>query len=83
MQVYFDADADPELVRTRKVAIIGYGNQGRPQALNLRDSQVAELRIALREGAASADRATADGFDVITPAAAAAWADIVVMLAPD
>src|SRR3546814_1956023 len=83
MRVYFEADADPGLIRTRKIAILGYGNQGRPQALNLRDSGVEELRIALRPGSAGAERARADGFDVMTPAADAGWADVVVMLLPD
>jgi ketol-acid reductoisomerase len=83
MRVYFDADADMALIRAKKIAILGYGNQGRPQALNLRDSGVEELRIALRDGAPSAERARGDGFDVMTPDAAAAWADIVVMLFPD
>jgi ketol-acid reductoisomerase len=83
MKVYFDADADLPLVRGKKVAIAGYGNQGRPQALNLRDSGVADIRIALREGAPSAERARADGFDVMAPGEAAAWADLVVMLIPD
>ena len=82
MRVYFDADTDMSLVRSRKVAILGYGNQGRPQALNLRDSGVG-VRVALRPGAASAARATEDGFKIVTPAEAAAWADLVVMLAPD
>jgi ketol-acid reductoisomerase len=82
MQVFFDKDADLSLVRQRKVAIAGYGNQGRPQALNLRDSSVAELLIAAREGA-SADRAKEDGFDVMTPGEAACWADVVIMLLPD
>jgi len=83
MKVYFDADADPTLVRARRIAILGYGNQGRPQALNLRDSDVPELRVALPQGAASGARAEADGFEVMTPADAAAWADLVVMLTPD
>jgi ketol-acid reductoisomerase len=83
MRVYFEADADPELIRTRKVAILGFGNQGRPQALNLRDSGVGQLRIALRERSSTARQAQADGFDVMTPAEAARWADIVVMLFPD
>jgi ketol-acid reductoisomerase len=83
MQVFFDADADPALVRRRKIAVLGYGNQGRPQALNLRDSGVVELRIALREKGCSAERAREDGFDVATPAEAAGWADVIVMLAPD
>ena len=83
MRVYFDADADPALIRGRKVAVLGYGNQGRPQALNLRDSGVAEVRIAARAGSPSRDKAAADGFDVMTPADAASWADVVVMLFPD
>ena len=82
MRVYSDADADPGLVRARRVAVLGYGNQGRAQALNLRDSQVTELRVALRHGA-SADRARADGFQVVSAAVAASWADVLVMLAPD
>jgi ketol-acid reductoisomerase len=82
MRVYFDKDAELPLVQQRKVAIAGYGNQGRPQALNLRDSGVSELTIALREGP-SVPRAQADGFDVMTPSEAGAWADIVIMLIPD
>jgi ketol-acid reductoisomerase len=82
MRVYFDKDADPELIRRRKVAVIGYGNQGRAQALNLRDSGVA-VTIGLAEGSASRARAAEDGFDVMTAARAAAQADAVVMLAAD
>ena len=82
MRVLFDQDADPALVRERRVAVLGYGNQGRAQALNLRDSGVAELKVALREGA-SAERARSEGFKVVAPAEAAGWADLVVMLAPD
>ena len=83
MQVYFEADADPNLVRSKRIAVLGYGNQGRPQALNLRDSGVTQMRVALRDGSSSAERARADGFDVMTPAEAARWADILVMLFPD
>jgi ketol-acid reductoisomerase len=83
MRVYHDRDADPELVRRRKVAVLGYGNQGRPQARNLRDSGVSELVVALRENGPSAERARADGFDILSPAQAACWADLVVMLIPD
>jgi ketol-acid reductoisomerase len=82
MQVFFDADADPALILAKRVAVLGYGNQGRAQALNLRDSGVAQLRIAAR-GGRSSERATDDGFEVVAPAAAAGWADVVVMLAPD
>jgi ketol-acid reductoisomerase len=82
MQVFFDRDVDLSLVRQRKVAIAGYGNQGRPQALNLRESGVTELKLALREGP-SAERARVDGFDVMPPSEAASWVDIVIMLIPD
>ena len=82
MQVYLDADLDPTLIRSRRVAILGYGNQGRAQALNLRDSGLTHLAVAAREGP-GADRARADGFDVMAPAQAAAWADLVALLAPD
>jgi ketol-acid reductoisomerase len=82
MRVYFDADADLELIRGRRVVVVGYGNQGRAQALNLRDSGAA-VTIALHEGARRWSQAREDGFDVMTPADAAAEAEIVAMLAPD
>ncbi|HYE29686.1 MAG TPA: ketol-acid reductoisomerase [Allosphingosinicella sp.] len=82
MRVYLDADADLALIRARKVAVVGYGNQGRAQALNLRDSGVAVL-VGLPEGSASRGRAGADGFDVMTASEAAARADLVAMLAGD
>ncbi|WP_129794597.1 ketol-acid reductoisomerase [Sphingosinicella sp. CPCC 101087] len=82
MRAYFDADADPGLIRGRRVAILGYGNQGRAQALNLRDSGVA-VTVGLPLGSRSRERAAADGFDVMTAAAAAAKADVAMMLAPD
>lgn len=81
MRSYFDADADPALICAKRVAVLGYGNQGRAQALNLRDSG-AQLKVALRPGP-SAERAAAEGFEVVAPAEAASWADLVVMLAPD
>ena len=83
MRAYFDADTDPAIIRAKRLAILGYGNQGRPQALNLRDSGVEQVRVALRENAPSAAKARADGFDVVTPSEAAAWADVIVMLLPD
>ena len=82
MRVYFDADADPELIRAKRVAIVGYGNQGRAQALNLRDSGVA-VTVALPAGSRRRAAAQADGFDVMTAAEAASRADLAVMLAAD
>ena len=82
MHVYRDEDADLALIRGRRVAIIGYGNQGRAQALNLRDSGV-DVTIGLPEGSASRARSEADGFDVMTAAQASEKADVAVMLAAD
>jgi ketol-acid reductoisomerase len=82
MHVYRDEDADLELIRGRRVAIVGFGNQGRAQALNLRDSGVG-VTVALPEGSATRARAGSDGFDVMTAAEAAAKADLVAMLAAD
>jgi ketol-acid reductoisomerase len=82
MQTYFTRDADLALIRSKRVAIIGYGNQGHAHALNLRDSGVADIAVGARPGA-SADRAKADGFAVMDNAAAVKNADIVVMGAPD
>jgi ketol-acid reductoisomerase len=82
MHVYRDEDADLALIRGRRVAVLGYGNQGRAQALNLRDSGVG-VTIGLPEGSASRARAAADGFDVMTAAQASARSDLVAMLAAD
>jgi ketol-acid reductoisomerase len=83
MRVYRDEDADLSIVRGRKVAVLGYGNQGRAQALNLRDSGVAEFVVGLRDEAPSRARAAADGFPLMTPVEAAGWADLAMMLTPD
>ncbi len=83
MRVYYDADADANLITGKKIAIIGYGSQGHAHAQNLRDSGVAEVAVALRPESASAKKAEGAGFTVMTNADAAAWADLVMMLAPD
>ena len=83
MRVYYDADADLNLITAKKIAIVGYGSQGHAHAQNLRDSGVKDVAIALREGSATAQKAYAAGFQVMTNQEAAQWADIVMMLAPD
>ena len=83
MRVYYDADADVGLIKSKKVAIIGYGSQGHAHAANLRDSGVAEVAVALRPGSKTADKAKGAGFKVMSNAEAAAWADVVMVLAPD
>ena len=83
MQVYYDADADLELIKSKKVAILGYGSQGHAHAQNLRDSGVAEVAVALREGSATRKKAEAAGFKVMSNSEAAEWADLVMVLAPD
>jgi ketol-acid reductoisomerase len=80
--LYYDKDADLSLVQGRKVAIIGYGSQGHAHALNLRDSGVSVV-VGLPEGSASRAIAEKDGVTVKTPAEAAAWADVIMILAPD
>ncbi|HWW63530.1 MAG TPA: ketol-acid reductoisomerase [Sphingomonadaceae bacterium] len=83
MRVYYDRDADIGLIKGKKVAILGYGSQGHAHAQNLRDSGVAEVAIALRQGSATAKKAQDAGFKVLTNADAAKWADIIMILAPD
>jgi len=83
MRVYYDTDADIGLIKTKKVAIVGYGSQGHAHAQNLKDSGVSEVAIALRPGSATAAKAEGAGFKVMTGSEAAAWADIVMILAPD
>ncbi|HEX2257179.1 MAG TPA: ketol-acid reductoisomerase [Afifellaceae bacterium] len=83
MRVYYDRDADVNLVKDRKVAIVGYGSQGHAHALNLRDSGVGEIASALRPGSASARKAESAGLKVLSVADAAAWCDLIMMCTPD
>jgi len=83
MRVYYDRDADVNLIKNKKIAIVGYGSQGHAHANNLKDSGVGEVCVALRPNSASAAKAEDAGFEVMTPADAAAWADVVMVLAPD
>jgi ketol-acid reductoisomerase len=80
--LYYDNSADLALVQGKKVAIIGYGSQGHAHALNLRDSGVS-VRVGLQPGSASMAKAQKEGLTVNTPAEAAAWADVIMILAPD
>ena len=83
MRVYYDRDADVNLIKGKKVVIVGYGSQGHAHANNLRDSGVQDVRIALRPGSATIKKAEGAGFTVMSPAEAAAWADVVMILTPD
>ena len=83
MRVYYDRDADVNLIKGRNVLIVGYGSQGHAHAMNLRDSGVSGIAVALREGSATRQKAEEAGFAVHTPAEGAAWADVVMMLTPD
>ena len=83
MRVYYDRDADLNLIKSKKVVVIGYGSQGHAHAANMRDSGVADVTIALREGSASAAKAEAAGFTVMSVADAAKTADVMMMATPD
>ena len=83
MKVYYDKDADLDLIQSKKVAIIGYGSQGHAHALNLKDSGVNEICVALRDGSSSIEKAQNAGFDVMNVSEAAKWADVMMMLTPD
>ena len=83
MRVYYDRDADLNLIKGKKVVIVGYGSQGRAHALNLKDSGVSELKVALRPGSATAKKVEADGLEVLSVADAAKWGDLLMMATPD
>jgi len=80
MQVHYNAD--PAIIRGRKVAVIGYGSQGHAHALNLSDSGIT-VAVGLRDGSPSAEQATAKGLQVMGIGAASAWADVIMVLIPD
>ena len=83
MKVYYEKDANLDLIKSKKIAIFGYGSQGHAHALNLKDSGASELVIGLRDGSSSAEKAAAEGFNVMELSTAAAWADVIMMLVPD
>jgi ketol-acid reductoisomerase len=81
-EVFYDGDADLSIIGGRRVAVIGYGSQGHAHALNLRESGV-EVLVGLPEGSRSRPKAADEGLPVVTPAQAAAQADVIMILAPD
>ena len=83
MRVYYDRDADLNLIKGKKVVIIGYGSQGHAHALNLRDSGVKDVAVALRKGSAGVKKAEAEKLKVMEVGEAAKWADVMMMLTPD
>jgi len=83
MRVYYDRDADLNLIKGKKVAIIGYGSQGHAHALNLKDSGAKDLVVALRKGSAGNKKAEAEKLKTMEVKAAAKWADVMMMLTPD
>jgi len=83
MKIFYDKDANKELIKNKKIAIFGFGSQGHAHALNLKDSGVKDVVIALREGSKSKPKAEAGGFKVMNLSDAAEWADVVMVLTPD
>ena len=83
MRVFYDRDADLNLIKSKKVVIVGYGSQGRAHALNLKDSGAKDIRVALRPGSDTAKKVEADGLKVMTVADAAKWGDLLMMATPD
>jgi ketol-acid reductoisomerase len=83
MRVYYDRDADINLIKSKKVAVVGYGSQGHAHVLNLRDSGVKDVVVALRKGSASAQKAEKEKIKVMDVAEAAKWADVIMVLVPD
>ncbi|MCH9796646.1 MAG: NAD(P)-binding domain-containing protein, partial [Actinomycetia bacterium] len=81
-EMYYDDNADLSIIQGRKVAIMGFGSQGHAHALSLRDSGV-DVRVGLQEGSKSRAKAEEDGLRVVDPAAAAAEADVIMVLVPD
>ncbi len=83
MRVYYDRDADINLIKGKKVAVVGYGSQGHAHALNLRDSGVKNVVVALRKGSVGIKKAEGANLKVMEVAEAAKWADVIMMLTPD
>ncbi len=83
MKMFYEKDADVDLIKSKKVAIFGFGSQGHAHALNLKDSGVNDVAVALREGSSSKKKAESQGLRVMSLSDAAEWADVVMILTPD
>ena len=83
MKMFYEKDTNVNLIKSKKIAIFGFGSQGHAHALNLKDSGVKEVVVALREGSSSKKKAEAQGLKVMSLSDAAEWADILMMLTPD
>jgi ketol-acid reductoisomerase len=83
MRVYYDRDADLNLIKSKKIMVVGFGSQGHAHAINLKDSGVKEIKVGLRKGSAGVAKAEAAGLEVVTPAEGAKWADVIMVLTPD
>ena len=83
MKMFYEKDANVNLIKDKKVAIFGYGSQGHAHALNLKDSGVENVVVALRDGSASKKKAESEGLKVMSLSDAAEWADVVMVLTPD
>ena len=83
MKMFYEKDVEVNLIKEKKVAIFGYGSQGHAHALNLKDSGVKEVVVALRDGSASKGKAESKGLKVMNLSDAAEWAEIAMILTPD
>ena len=83
MKMFYEKDADVDLIKSKKIAIFGYGSQGHAHALNLKDSGAKEVVVALRDGSASKAKAESKGLKVMSLSDAAEWAEVAMILTPD
>ena len=83
MKMFYEKDADVDLIKSKKIAIFGYGSQGHAHALNLKDSGAKEVVVALRDGSASKAKAESKGLKVMSMSDAAEWAEVAMILTPD
>ena len=83
MKMLYEKDTNIDLIKSKKIAIFGFGSQGHAHALNLKDSGVKEVAVALRDGSPSKAKAESKGLKVMNLSDAAEWADVAMILTPD